>query len=185
MRTLLIAAYAPELGNVVGKAIGVGLVAASAGAARAIAEARPERLILVGTAGALPGSQLAIGTVVVAANAQLVVRSGEYVPPILDTSVAADAALAEECARRLNAPRVTVCSAIGITSSDREAARLGATAQVEHLETFAVLAAARGLVAATAVLAIANHVGRQARTEWQQHRVAAEAAALAAARSLL
>jgi len=185
VRTLLIAAYAPELGNLVGRAIGVGLVAAAAGAARAIAEERPERLILVGTAGALPGSQLAIGTIVVAANAQLIVRPGEYVPPILDTSVAADAALAEECARRLGAPRVTVASAIGITSSDREAARLGASAQVEHLETFAVLAAARGIVAATAVLVIANSVGRQARAEWQQNRVAAEAAAIAAVSTLI
>jgi futalosine hydrolase len=185
VRTLLIAAYAPELGNLVGRAIGVGLVAASAGVARAIAEERPERLILIGTAGALPGSQLAIGSIVVAANALLVVRPGEYVPPIVDTSVAADAALAEDCARRLNAPRVTVASAIGITSSDTEAARLGASAQAEHLETFAVLAAARGLVAATAVLAIANNVGRQARVEWQQHRAEAEAAAIAAVRTLL
>jgi nucleoside phosphorylase len=185
VRTLVVAAYPPELRTLEGRAVGIGLVAASAGAARAIAEARPERLILVGTAGALPGSQLGIGTIVVAANAQLVVRPGEYVPPVLHTSVAADAALAQECATKLGVTRVTVVSAIGITSSNREAARLGALAQVEHLETFAVLAAARGVVAATAVLAIANTVGRRARVEWQQHHVEAEAAAAAAVRTLL
>lgn len=185
MRTLVIAAYPPELGDLDGRAVGIGLVAASAGTARAIVEARPERLILVGTAGALPGSSIEIGTIVVAANAQLVVRPGEYVPPVLDTMVPADAALAEDCARRLNAARVTVASPVGITSSDTEAARLAATAQVEHLETFAVLAAARGIVAATAVLAIANHVGRGARAEWQQHHAAAEMAAVTAVRRLL
>src|SRR5262245_41275988 len=93
VRTLVVAAYPPELGTLDGKAIGVGLVAASAGTERAIAAAQPERLILVGTAGALPGSQLTIGSIVVAARAELVVRPGEYVPAILQTSVDADAAL--------------------------------------------------------------------------------------------
>ena len=41
VRPLLVAAYAPELGAVGGRAVGVGLVAAAAGTERAIAEARP------------------------------------------------------------------------------------------------------------------------------------------------
>ena len=179
------AAYPPELGSISGRAVGVGLVAAAAGTERALAEERPARLILVGTAGALPGSRLAIGSIVVVARAQLIVRPGEYVPAILSSIAEADEALAAECARKLGAPLVTAASGVGITSSDEEAERLGATAQIEHLESFAVLSVARGRVAATAVLAIANSVGSSAQEEWRQHRVAAEAAAMAAVTKLL
>jgi nucleoside phosphorylase len=182
--TLLVAAYAPELGAIVGRAVGVGLVAAAAGTERALAEERPARLVLVGTAGALPGSGLAIGSIVVVARAQLIVRPGEYVPGILSSMAEADAAFAAECAATLDAPLVTVASGIGITSSDDEARRLGATAQVEHLESFAVLSVARHRAAATAVLAIANTVGAHAHAEWRANRERAEAAAIAAAQKL-
>src|SRR3954469_16763878 len=118
MRTLIVAAYAPELGQVHGRAVGIGLIAASAGSVRVITEERPERLILVGTAGALPGSGLAIGTIVVAARARLIVRPDEYVPAVMPTEV--EATFAEDCAARLGAPRVTVACGIGITQSDAE-----------------------------------------------------------------
>lgn len=184
MRTLIVAAYAPELGNIAGRAVGIGLVAASAGTVRAIAEERPDRVILVGTAGALPGSGLAIGSIVVAARARLIVRPDEYVPSIMPTEVEASAA--GDCAAQLGVPRVTVACGIGITSSDAEARRLGESAEVEHLETFAVLQAALlGNVRATAVLAIANTVGSRAREEWRQHHAAAEAAAIAAVMKLV
>jgi futalosine hydrolase len=184
MRTLIVAAYAPELGALPGRAVGIGLVAASAGTVRAIAEERPERLILVGTAGALPGSGLAIGTIVVAARARLIVRPDEYVPAIMPTEV--EATIAGDCAERLGAPRVTVVCGIGITSSDAEARRLGESAEVEHLETFAVLQAALlNNVRVTAVLAIANSVGSRAQDEWRANHVAAEAAAVAAVTKLL
>ena len=84
MRTLIAAAYPPELerlaalmpaamarGRVMTRALGIGLVEAAAGAERAVMELQPERLLLVGTAGALPGSGLAIGDVVVAEAAFL------------------------------------------------------------------------------------------------------------------
>jgi len=180
----LVAAYAPELGALVGRAVGVGLVAAAAGTERALAEAHPARVILIGTAGALPGSGLAIGSIVVVARAALIVRPGEYVPGILSSTAEADAALAGECARTLATPLVTAASGIGITSSDEEAARLATTAQVEHLESFAVLSVAHGRAAATAVLAIANVVGKNAHAEWRANRERAEAAAIAAARAL-
>ncbi len=184
MSTLLVAAYAPELGAGGGRAVGVGLVAAAAGTERALAEERPARLVLVGTAGALPGSSLPIGSVVVVARAELIVRPGEYVPAILSSVAEADSAFARECADALGAPLVTAASGIGITSSDDEARRLGATAQIEHLEAFAVLSVARHRVPATAVLAIANGVGANAHAEWRANRERAEAAAIAAARRL-
>jgi futalosine hydrolase len=191
MRTLVAAAYLPELdrlatllptamarGRVMARAVGIGLVDAAAGAERAIAELSPDRVILVGTAGALPGSGLAIGAIVVAERARLVVRSVEYVPAILATNAGADEALVRELAAALVAPRVTVASPIGVTSDDAEAARLGRTAQAEQLECFAVLqAAARARVPATALLAIANTVGARGAAEWQAHRQAAEAKA--------
>ena len=185
VETLLVAAYAPELGALGGRAVGVGLVAAAAGTERALAEARPARLLLVGTAGALPGSALPVGAIVVVARARLIVRPGEYVPAILPSLVAADAGFAAECAARLGAPLVTVASGVGITSSDEEARRLAATAEVEHLESFAVLSGALGRVPATAVLAIANAVGAGAHAEWRANRERAEAAAMAAAAQLL
>ena len=181
----MVAAYAPELGAAGGRAVGVGLVAAAAGMERALAEERPARAILVGTAGALPGAALSIGSVVVVARAQLIVRPGEYVPSILSSVAEADADFAAACARTLGAPLVTAASGIGITSSDEEARRLAATAAVEHLESFAVLSVARHhLVPATAVLAIANVVGANAHAEWRANRERAEAAAIAAARRL-
>jgi len=180
----LVAAYAPELGARGGRAVGVGLVAAAAGTERALAEERPARLVLVGTAGALPGSGLAIGSIVVVARAELIVRPGEYVPGILSTVAEADAAFARECADKLDAPLVTVASGVGITSSEDEARRLATSPQVEHLESFAVLSVARHRAAATAVLAIANVVGPNAHAEWRANREQAEAAAIAAAQKL-
>ena len=182
---LLVAAYAPELGAGEGRAVGVGLVAAAAGTERAIAEARPERMLLVGTCGAMPGSGLAIGSLIVVERAVLIVRPGEYVPGIMGAEAEADAAWAAECARVIGAPLVTAASGLGVTSSDDEARRLARNAAVEHLESFAVLSVAAGRVAATAVLAVANVVGANAHAEWKANRVAAEAAASAAVRKLL
>jgi purine-nucleoside phosphorylase len=185
VRPLLVAAYAPELGVLDGRAVGVGLIAAAAGTERAIAEARPERIVLVGTCGVLPGAPHAIGSIVIVERALLIVRPGEYVPSIMTAQAGADVAWAAECARVIGAPLVTAASGVGITSSDEEARRLAALAAVEHLESFAVLSVAAGRVAATAVLAIANVVGANAHAEWKANRARAEAAAAAAIAKLI
>lgn len=199
--TLVAAAYPPELdglapllgplmtsGQVVARALGVGLIESSAGAERAIAELHAggsrsiDRIVVVGTAGVLPGVALPIGTVVVARRAQLVVRAVEYVPGIMPTTVDADRELTARFAGALGVTAVTVACPIGITQDDAEAARLTTTgAQIEQLECFAVLsAAARAGIPATAVFAIANTVGSQGAAEWRTHRRAAEAAAMSA-----
>ncbi|HEY7956407.1 MAG TPA: hypothetical protein VII38_13985 [Polyangia bacterium] len=188
--TLVVAAYEPELaglrqrlaapiaeGRIGLRAIGIGLVDAAAGAERALYERSPARVILIGTAGALPGA-LAVGAVVVARAARLVVRPVEYAPGPMAQRAEADRGLAEALAAHLEAPLVEVASPVGITSDDDEAARLAQTCAVEQLECFALLRAAeRAKVPATAVLAIANRVGKNAAAEWRAHRVAAEAAA--------
>ena len=185
VRPLLVAAYAPELGVLDGRAVGVGSITAAAGTERAIAELRPERIVLVGTCGVFPGAAHAVGSIVVVERAILIVRPGEYVPAIMTASADADAAWAGECARAIGAPLVTAASGVGVPASDEEARRLATTAAVEHLESFAVLSTAAGRVAATAVLAVANVVGANAHAEWKANRARAEAAAADAIRKIL
>jgi nucleoside phosphorylase len=199
MRTLVAAAYPPEVEGlterlsdkarqqVVTRALGVGLVESSAGAARALVETRPDRLILVGTAGHFAATGLAVGAIVVAERAQLIARVAEHVPAIMTTEIAADHALAQACASTLRAPLVTVASPLGVTVCDDEAARLEQLGLVvEQLECFAVLAAAARVgVPATAILAISNRVGASGSVEWRQHRAATEQAALHAVARVL
>jgi nucleoside phosphorylase len=200
-RTLVAAAYPPELeglaalcaepmanGRVVARAVGVGLVEASAGIERALSELEPTRVVLVGTAGCFAPSGLALGQVVVVKRAHLVAREPEYLPGLMRTRADADALFAEAFAKALGAPLVEAASTLGITLTDGEAQRLTAQgpAQIEQLECYAVLAAAqRHKLPATAVLAIANRVGSMGAAEWRQHRAGAERAAMeAVARAL-
>src|SRR5436309_4249414 len=103
-RTLVAAAYPPELeglaaicaepmarGEVVARAVGVGLVEASAGMERAIAELQPSRIVLVGTAGCFSSSGLALRQLVVVRRAYLVPGAPEYLPALLNTRADADA----------------------------------------------------------------------------------------------
>jgi futalosine hydrolase len=186
--TLVLAAYAPELtglstaNDVIARAIGIGLVEASAGAERAISEVRPERVLLIGTAGALPcAAPFAIGELAVAQGARLVVRLGESLPEPMPREVPAHAALSSQVASVLGVRQVWVVCPIGITEDDAEAVRLANQADLEHLEAFGVLRAAeRAGVPATAILAVANRVGSRARDEWRTHRTVAEQAAVSA-----
>jgi futalosine hydrolase len=180
MKTLVVAAYAPELAagreRWEARAIGIGLVESAAGAERALSEVRPDRVLLVGTAGALPGSGLAVGALIVARGASLILRPEEYAPVPMPLACKADPALAAELATAFSAPLVDVVCGVGITSSDDEAARLARAAQVEHLECFSLLRAAERLrIPAAALLIIANGVGAQAAAEWRANHLACEA----------
>ena len=185
MRTLAVSAWAPELDgaelppDVERREIGVGLVEAAAGAERALAELEPDLIVLVGTCGSLPQSDLRVGQVVIAKTATLVLREGEYAPAPMARIADADAELSARLAERLAAPLVTCASPLGITSDDREAARLAYEgAQIEQLECFALLrAAARRDVPAIALFAVANRVGKDAQAEWRANRFEAENAA--------
>ncbi len=188
MTTLVMGAYAPELAgltagsDVEARAIGVGLVEASAGAERAIAELRPSRIILVGTAGSLPiGAALAIGEVAVVRSAHLALRAGESAPEPMPLEAHADVALSAQLADALQARLVRAACPLGITETDSEAERLAEHADIEHLEAFAVLRAAeRAKIPAVAILSIANRAGDNARSEWRAHHTAAESTALQA-----
>jgi len=164
------------------RAVGVGMPAAAAGAATAIAELAPRLVVLVGTCGAYRASGLAIGDVVVAdgvrvADGFAVEGRAEFPAPMV-TALASDPRPRTELVAR-GARSVDVATTLGITVDDASAARIaqGTQAQVEHLEAFGVAhaCAVRGVPFA-AVLGVANFVGTGAREEWRTNHHAASAA---------
>jgi nucleoside phosphorylase len=201
--TLVLAAWEPEIAPLRRLAravdpdrlalgtVGVGAVDAAVGAAGAIAAARPERVIFVGTAGAYPRGRAtaAIGTVAIASELCLTstatLRGDGYLPGPLatraPTSASLGAALAECARKKKPIPRLGVACPIAITRSATLGRHLAhATgAALENLEAFAVAraAAAAGIEDVTAVLGIANRVGPNGHREWRAHHRAASAAA--------
>ena len=192
---LIVAAFDPELAPltlagltppgspaIATRAVGVGMPAAAAGAATAIAELAPRFVVLVGTCGAYRASGLAIGDVVVAdavrvADGFAVEGRAEF-PALMATVLASDAGLRTEL-EAAGARSAHVATTLGITVDDASAARIGqgTQTQVEHLEAFGVAHAcvARGVPFA-AVIGVANFVGSGAREEWRANHHAASAA---------
>jgi purine-nucleoside phosphorylase len=194
-RVLVLSAWEPELAALragiadtpgLGKrvtlgAAGVGLVEAAIGAERALAGARPEIVIFVGTAGRY-GAGAPLGGAVVARKLRLassaVARGDGYLPEILPAVAEADVRLRRALARRV--PVVDVACPLAITRSARLGRQLAAATgcAVETLEAFAVArAAAAHDVAFAAVLGISNDVGPSAHAQWRTHATAAAAAA--------
>jgi nucleoside phosphorylase len=181
---LILAAWAPELRalgrvrGVVTRIVGVGLVEAGVGAARAVAEVGARAVVLVGTAGAYPGSGLEVGAVVAARRIALacpaVASGGAYLPAPLPSALVTSAALR----RAIGALPADVACPLAITRTRAIARRLAddTGAAVETLEAFAVARAA-GKLPFAAVLGIANEVGPNAHRQWKAH--AAQAAAMA------
>ncbi len=193
-RTLVVAAYPPELGDlaaggVATAAIGIGAIDAAAGMAALIERARPDRVILVGTCGALPvAGAPAIGARVVVARARWADGGdGVVVPEAVVREAAADRPFAERLAVAAGARLVDATCAAGVTVDDAVAAQAAsAGAQVEHMECFAVYrACVRAGVPACALLIVANRVGAGAREEWRKNARAAEAEGIAALRGAL
>ena len=178
--TRLVAAVGEELGALRGTVVGVGLVAAATGTARLLATDRPEAVVLVGTAGAYAGGPQ-VGTVVVVSEVLLgsaaAVLGLGYVPrapgPIeLDT----------RWLGRPDLPRARVLTNLAITTDVDLASRLGALAEVEHMEAYAVAyACADAGVPFAAVLGITNTVGPGAHAEWLRHRLSVGASVQAVA----
>lgn len=185
MTLLLVGAFAPEIApfhgrlpeGVEARAVGIGLVDAALGAARVIAELRPSAVVLVGSAGVLPGSRVdllevvAVGSTVLAdlaaarGEASLLPRMAE----VRETSAELTAALAPE------ATRVCALTTLTVTTSDEAAVALaeahrGHAPLVENLEAYAVARAAEVAgVPFAAVLGVTNRVGSRGRADWAQH----------------
>ncbi len=153
--------------------LGIGALAAAAGASVALARTPTSSLVLLGTCGAYPGSGLAIGDVVVVTTSRLVdaaVVRGEA------TALGAwELSTDLELVARF-APigrKVTCATTLALTTSDALATELAATGvEVEHLEVHGVAVACAGArVPFVAVLGVANAVGAAGRAEWSaNHR---------------
>jgi nucleoside phosphorylase len=195
-RTLVVSAFEPEVeplrrlvrgarGVELGP-VGIGAIDAAVGAAQAIAAARPERVIFVGTAGIYGQgrpARAAIRTAVVASElfcaSSAVLRGDGYLPGPMVLRV--------ETSRRLR-PLLAACASDGnghgreplpvasplaITRSAALGRRIAAAtgAAVENLETFAVARAAEAAgVEFGAVLGIANRVGPTGHEEWLRNQ---------------
>lgn len=195
---LVVAAWAPELRAlpatsalrrapwpVARAVVGVGLIEAAAGAARAIAKLRPRAVVLIGTAGRYAGvKEIEIGGVASAARLHLaslgVARGDAYLPPPLPAVVESSARLRQQIAREL--PPFDVACPLGITKTRAAARRLAQAtgAALENLEAFAVgRAAAAARVPFAAILGITNDVGPDAHAQWRANAEGAAAAACA------
>jgi nucleoside phosphorylase len=210
---LVLAAFEPELaplrealreafpgapGEVAGvrvaaTAVGIGLPAASVGAALSLGGRRellpPPRLaILVGTCGAYVGAGLAIGEVAVARRVHLVAPcslaalGGLTQFPgamVLVRDTHPETATALE---RAGARPADVATTLGVTVDDRAAAEiaLATSSQIEHMEAYGVATACEAAhVPFAAVLGVANMVGSMAREQWRAHHRDAARAAIA------
>ncbi len=168
--------------------IGVGLVEAAAGAARAIARHRPAVVLFVGTAGVYRSARrrYAIGSAVVADRLRLaslaVARGDAYLPQPLPAEARTTPALRDELAGADLALADVACP-LGITGSRGAATRLAATsgAALENLEAFAAArACATAALPFAAVLGVTNEVGPDAHAQWKANAAAACDAAAAA-----
>jgi futalosine hydrolase len=205
VRTLIVSAFEPEIAplrrlvrgrrGIVLAPVGIGAIDAAVGAARAIARARPDRIVFVGTAGIYGGkkeARQAIGTAVVAGEvlcmSTAVLKGDAYLPGPMVVQVPTSRSLQTALAGgRAESPRDVACP-LAITRSaalgTRIAEATGAT--LENLEAFAVArAAAAADVPFAAVLGVANRVGPTGHEEWQRHhRTASRAACELVARFL-
>ena len=170
--------------------VGIGLVEAALGAARAIEQHAPKLVIFVGTGGAYTRA-IQIGTVAIASDVALVstavVRGDGYVPAPVPMRQAATSAISRRlvaCAQAIGCPAAParVANPLAITNSATLARKIAAQTEstVENLEVFAVARAAHThRLPFAAVLGIANRVGPSAHQEWLTHQAAASEAACA------
>lgn len=189
-KLLVLAAFGPEIAPLSGHAaslgidtglVGVGLVAASRGAALAIADKKPAGVVLVGTCGAYDGAGRAIGDVVVGSRIGLASSAAARGEGALLSSLTAwlepDRALTAALDAHGATPAV-VSTTLALTTDDGLARKLRATyaCDVEHLEAYAVASACEAAkVPFACVLGVANRVGSSGREEWLLHHEAVEA----------
>ena len=163
--------------------IGVGLASAALALGGLLSVQTPEAIVLVGSAGALPGSGLEKGDVVVARSeilAELGLLAGPGIGdagslglPNLVQEIALDKTLADEIVSAAG-PAPSVCYARLLTvvgvSADRDQAGARARrfrAAAENMEGYAAALAGRSLGIRTAeVRGISNRAGDRDKTNW-------------------
>ncbi len=179
MPSLLLAAFPPELAGLdasppagwTAAVTGVGALTAAVQTARLLSAHRPERVLFVGTCGALD-DRLRVGDVVSAGEAiatSVEERTGRAYRPEAER-------LRWPATWPLPFPAHAVAVPPAITRTEEGARALAGIAAVEHLELTGVFAACHASgVPAAAALAVANRVGPGAHAEWlaQHARVSA------------
>ncbi len=190
-RSLLLAAFPPELAGLDvspptgwrSALAGVGAVTAAATTARLLAEARPARVLFLGTCGAYD-RRLQVGDLVVAraaiASSLDELEGRAYRPEVEPVRFEAT------WSPFSGFPVHDVVVPPAITRSAEGARRLAAVGAAEHLELTGVLAACRAAgVPAAAVLAVANRVGPDAHAEWRENHARVSRALVEALRPVL
>jgi nucleoside phosphorylase len=189
--SLLLAAFPPELAGLDAAPpagwrtaiAGVGAVTAAATTARLLAEARPARVLFVGTCGAYD-DRLAVGDLLAAraavASSLDELEGRAYRPEIETVRFEASWPLP------LALPLHDVVAPPAITRTAEGARRLAALGAAEHLELAGVFAACRAAgVPVAAVLGVANRAGPDANAEWLAHHAQVSRALVEALRGLL
>lgn len=192
-QTLVVAAYPPELGDLVADvvetaSVGIGAVDASISMGALLASVRPARVIVVGTCGAFAADGAPeIGTCVVVRRARWDDGGhGIEVPEVVVREARADETLAGRIAAAAEVPLVDASCSAGVTVDAERAATPSAGALVEHMEVFAIYRACElAGIPAAALLAVANRVGPGARSEWRQNAATAEGIAVETLRKVL
>jgi len=176
---LYASAVASELGDLPGAPVGIGLCDALLGTAELLRSQRPDLLVFIGTAGALPGSGLAIGAVVQVHTVRLgdaalalgLGYSPRHPEPLLASALP-------------GIPAVDVVANLAITTDVALANRYAVFSKVEHMEAYGfALACTRANVPWACVLAITNEVGPEAHAQWKKNRDACEVSARLSARA--
>lgn len=173
MPSLLLAAFPPELAGAdaalppgwIAAVTGVGALTACLEAARLVAAHRPERVLLVGTCGALD-DRLRVGDLVCAAEAvasSVEERTGRAYRPGVER-------VRWPATWPLPFPAHAVVVPPAITRTEEGARALAQVAAVEHLELTGVFAACHAAgVPVAAALAVSNRAGPGAHAEWEAH----------------
>jgi purine-nucleoside phosphorylase len=184
--SLLLAAFAPELAGLdlsppAGWSVGVtgvGALTAAVETAHLVATHRPERVLFVGTCGALD-ERLRVGDLVCATETlatSVEERTGRAFRPEGER-------VRWPATWPLPFPAHAVAVPPAITRSEEGARTLAAVAAAEHLELTGVFAACHAAgVPVAAALAVANRVGPGAHAEWAANHAQASRSLLEALR---
>ena len=163
--------------------IGIGIASAGLALGYLLSLETPEGIIIVGSAGALPGSGLGMGDVVVADSeilAELGVLVGAGIgdatllgPPNIDQQIAFDQPLGDDLFTAAgqvgNAVHDKVLTAVGLSATQDQAVARAKRfkAVAENMEGYAVALAGRNLgIMAAEVRGISNRAGDRNKADW-------------------
>lgn len=179
LRTLIVAAYAPELSglaklgrrhfviknNIAYLAAGIGPVAAAFGLTHFLEDYRPQSIIGIGTAGIIHPKKFSIGDIVCARSVTTAAATaGTYAPRLQKSRLI------------LSPPKFqsahVYCPQEITTSEFRRAALAQAGHDIENLEAFALAFVANKFrIPCEILLGLTNHIGPNAHAEWRRHAV--------------